>query len=139
MKQYNYGDLQTYIVGPNINRHNFSTMPAIMRVAWDAYWLAMDMPNSLSARRATAQTKQLFLTHKTSPTTEHLVDSLTAYSTLKRHQPLIGAAAQLLEHNQCKAKISDAHAHKLYNGQWIAEFEEKLREKDLSKAGPSNT
>lgn len=142
MKQYNYSDLRTYVINPNINRNNFSAMPALMRVVWDAYWLAMDMPDSRSARKATAETQQMFLTHTNQPTKEQLVDNLTAYSALKRHERLVAAANQLLEFGYQKTRLPDAQGHKLYSGQWITELEAKRvarEEKDSAMAGPSNT
>jgi len=59
-------------------------MPTIMHVVWNAYWLAMDMPYSMTAHKATAWMQQTFLTHaNNSPMLEVLMNSMAAYSTLK--------------------------------------------------------
>lgn len=126
--------MRTHIICPHFRRNTFSAMPGILHVIWDTYWTAMDMPNSFTARQATAKTKDMFLRHISTPTNEELIDNMTAYSGLERLQPMITAASKLKEFGYCKVSISNAQGHKLYDGQWVAELEAKYKEKEL-KAG----
>lgn len=129
-KRYNYHDMRTNIICPHFDRQAFIAMPGILRIVWDTYWTAIDMPKSFIAHRATAKTKDLFLTHISTPTNDELIDNMKAYNGLKRLQPMIVAASKLKQFNYCKVSIPNAQGHKLYDGQWVAELEAKRAEKE---------
>lgn len=94
-------------------------MPAVMRVLWDVYWTAMDMENSIQARRATAATREkLQYSHKMM-TKEQLGDLFGLFRSLKTLKPKADIGLRLLPMKNAFKPMNKKEVMSLYDGSWF--------------------
>ena len=89
-------------------------MPALLRITWDIYWLAMDMSQSSMAHAATEATKVLFQKyHEKPPSTKMLLTNLNLY------QKLSTLASKLIQYNYTKIPIRFNDGLRMYDSRWF--------------------
>ena len=63
-----------------MTRSNVVMMPALMHPIWDMYWIAMNMTESLTVKRAVTATQKFFEEHSNKmPTKGRILDMVQMY------------------------------------------------------------
>ena len=120
MQHYVYAEMRRFITNTHLFRPEFTTMPGVMRPLWDLYWSAMDMTESLPARRAVAKTCKLFSDYPNrSPGKDRVLDAIDAYAGLTRLKDMVRAAMRLADEEQWRVRIQYHQGGELYDGSWF--------------------
>jgi hypothetical protein len=120
MQPYKYATMCFYITHPNIARSNFVTMPAPMHPIWDMYWTAMDMTESLTARKAVIATRKLFEDHPNKmPMQDKVIDVALIYRKFRLLKHKVEAVLKLVVFGKWKDKIKYMYGQKLYDGTYF--------------------
>ena len=93
-----------------------------MRPIWDMYWSAMDMTNSVTAKKAVAATRKLFEDHPNKmPPKEKVVEVALMYTKFRSLKEKVDAVLKLAEIGGWTDKIKFRDGRNLYDGTYFKE------------------